>query len=49
MPALSVWLRSDAESALRYLLERWHAGAQDKRNATIQRALIEIAKQEGMK
>lgn len=49
MPDLSIYLRSDAEAALNYLLEHWHQGALDKRNATIQRALIECARKEGLK
>ena len=52
MPNLSIYLRSDAEAALNYLLEHWYEDEPDqrrKRNATIQRALIECARKEGLK
>lgn len=49
MPGLSIYLKADAQKALAFLLKKWHGGQSDKRNATIQRALVETAKREGMK
>lgn len=48
MADLSISLRRDTEAALAYLLQVWHAGAKDKRNAAIQRAIIDAAHREGM-
>ena len=39
-------LRKEAEDALMYLLGRLYEGQTNKRGATMQRALIEIAQQE---
>lgn len=48
MVQISIYLKADAQKALAYLVEKWHGGQADKRNATIQRALVETAKREGM-
>ena len=49
VPTISIYLKADAQKALTYLVEEWHGGQTDKRNAAIQRALLETAKREGMK
>ena len=48
MAGISIGLRRDTEAALAYLTNRWYPGQAEKRNAAIQRAIIEAAQREGM-
>ena len=45
--SISISLREDVAAALAFLAARWYPGENAKRNATIQRAIIQCAKREG--
>ena len=48
MAGISIQLRRETEEALALLVERWYPGQTAKRNAAIQRAILEAAAREAL-